>query len=81
MRSDEIQSVLLDELGRVAPEADLTRLDPNENVREALDIDSFDALRVIIAISERLGVQIPESDYDELATLSRMVRYLGTLAT
>jgi acyl carrier protein len=81
MTPAEIQSVLLDELGRVAPEVDLARLDPDANVREALDIDSFDALRIIIAISERLGVEIPESEYGELTTVSRMVRYLGTLVS
>ena len=36
---------------------------PNENIRETLDIDSFDHLHFLIGMHEALGVEIPEADY------------------
>ena len=63
-------------LHRVAPEADLEHLDPSQNLREALDIDSFDFLNVVIAVHEKVGVEIPESDYRRVSTLQGMVQYL-----
>ena len=41
-----------------------------------LDIDSFDFLNFLIALDERLRVEIPEADYGKLNTLDGMVRYL-----
>ena len=64
-------------LHRIAPEADLNRLDPDENLREALDIDSFDFLNVLIGLNEKFGVNIPESDYRQVSTLKGMVAYLN----
>lgn len=64
-------------LGTIAPEADFRALSPAENLRQALDIDSFDFLNVIIGISKELGVEIPESDYGKITTLENMVCYLS----
>ena len=75
MTEKEIRDHILEILHRVAPEADLQRLDPEENLREALDIDSFDFLNVLASLSETLGVNIPESDYRQVLTLKAMVAY------
>jgi acyl carrier protein len=64
-------------LGRIAPEADLDTLDPDANVREALDIDSFDHLNLLIGLNEELGVDIPEADYGQLTTLVDIMSYLS----
>jgi acyl carrier protein len=72
----ETRDNILEILHRIAPEADLDGLDVNENIREALDIDSFDFLNVVIALHERFGVNIPESDYSQVATLKGMMEYL-----
>jgi acyl carrier protein len=60
----------------MAPEADLSTLDPHANVRETLDIDSFDFLNFLIGLNDALGVEIPEADYGQLATLADIVAYL-----
>lgn len=49
---------------------------PDENIREILGIDSFDALQFIISISEKLGVEIPEKDYGEINTLNNLDAYI-----
>jgi acyl carrier protein len=64
-------------LHRIAPEANLAELEPNENLREALDIDSFDFLNVMIGVSEKFGVSIPEGDYRQVTTLQGLVEYLN----
>jgi acyl carrier protein len=77
MSEDEIRERIFEILHRIAPEADLERLDPNENIRETLDIDSFDFLNVLVALDEKFGVNIPESDYRQVSTLKGMVSYLN----
>ena len=77
MSPDEVRNGLFDLLHRVAPEADLAKIAPDENLREALDIDSFDFLKVIIGIHEVFGVEIPESAYSRIATLRGMIDYLS----
>jgi acyl carrier protein len=73
---NDITAVLIDELGRIAPEIDSSRLDPNAELREELDIDSMDFLNLVTALSERLELDIPEIDYPKLATFGHAVDYL-----
>ena len=51
---------------------------PDEDLREALDLDSMDFLNVLIGVHERTGIDIPEADYPQLFTLETMTRYLAT---
>ncbi len=77
--AEDIRAAVLAALGGIAPEADLTHLDPGENLREQLDLDSMDFLNFVIAVHKRLGVEIPESDYPKLATLDGAMSYLAAL--
>ncbi|MBR9857694.1 MAG: acyl carrier protein [Gammaproteobacteria bacterium] len=61
----------------IAPDADTEQLDPNEDMREALDLDSMDFLRLIEALSRELEVTIPEVDFSHITQLSKMVDYLS----
>lgn len=76
MTEAEIRATVLRVLGEIAPEADLTRLDPDGNLRDQLDLDSMDVLNVAIGLHEALHVDIPETDYPKLATLNGAVAYL-----
>jgi len=76
MTEAEIRHTIFDALHQIAPEADPQKIPPDENLREALDIDSFDFLNALIALHKRLGVEIPEADYGQLTTLSALVQYL-----
>jgi acyl carrier protein len=76
MTGVEIRKSVLELIHRIAPEQDLSGINPGENLREALDIDSFDFLSLLVAIHERLGVTVPESDYSKVSTLNDMVAYL-----
>ncbi len=61
----------------IAPEADLDALNPTLNLREALDIDSFDFLNFLIGLDSELGVAIPEADYGQLISLNDLIAYLA----
>lgn len=76
MNDIDIRKVVQEELNNIAPEADLTHIDPAADLRDALDIDSMDFLNFITAIHGRLGVNIPELDYPKLITLDGAVTYL-----
>jgi acyl carrier protein len=76
MSNPDIRTVVCDELNNIAPEVDMSTVDPAADLREALDIDSMDFLNFISAIHRRLGVDIPERDYPKLITLDGAVAYL-----
>ena len=76
MTEAQLKETIFKVLGQIAPEADLSTLGPDDNVRETLDIDSFDHLNFLIGLNEALGVEIPEGDYGQLTTLVDIVPYL-----
>ena len=75
MSDDEIKALVLNELGKIAPEAN-SDLDPDADLREQIDLDSMDILNLMIAIHEATGVDIPEADYPKLTTLNACAAYL-----
>lgn len=76
MKEEDIQTVVFQLLHKIAPETDPASLLPEENIRETLNIDSFDALQFIVALSEKLKVEIPEDDYGKTANLKNLTAYL-----
>ena len=81
MSREEIRALVIDTLGAIAPEVDFATIAPGQPLRAQVDIDSFDFLNVIIRLSERLKVEIPEADYGALATLDGMLDYLAKKST
>lgn len=77
MNKNEIESVLLEELGKIAPEIDAADVDGAGDLREEFDIDSMDFLNLVTALHDRLGIAIAESDYRQLGTLESAVDFLG----
>lgn len=76
MSDSDIRTTILEELGNIAPEANLAAIDPAADLREALDIDSMDFLNFVIALHRRLAVDIPEIDYPKLVTIDGAMTYL-----
>lgn len=77
MNRDEIKAALLQQIGNIAPEADLSKLDPAVDFREELDIDSIGFLNLVIALAEELKIPIPEKDYPRLRTIESALGYLA----
>jgi acyl carrier protein len=76
MSNPDIEAVVKEELGNIAPEVDIGTVDPSADLREALDIDSMDFLNFVTAVHLRLGINIPEKDYPKLITLDGAIKYL-----
>jgi len=76
MTDDEIKATVLRAIGDIAPEAELDHIDPAVDLREQLDLDSMDLLNIMIGIHEATGVDIPEADYPQMASLNGCVTYL-----
>ena len=80
MNTEELRQSVLDALGEIAPEADAATIEGAVPLRDQLDIDSMDFLNFVIAVNERTGIEVPERDYRELATLDGCVEYLSRAA-
>jgi acyl carrier protein len=76
MTESEAKSLIKDIIGGIAPEADFATLADEEDLREALDLDSMDFMNFVVALHERTGIDIPEADYPQLRTLDGVVTYL-----
>lgn len=76
MTEQNVDAVLADEFGRIAPEITFDAVDPDGDLRDEFDIDSMDFLNLVIALHQRLSVDIPESDYGGLGSLRALTDYL-----
>ena len=76
MTEEEVVIAIKDIIQTVAPDEDVTSLDPKVRLREQIDLDSMDFLDIVMELRKLYGVQVPEEDYKELATLDGCVRYL-----
>jgi acyl carrier protein len=55
---------------------DLDGLDEASRLQQDLELDSLDFLRLLEAIDESTGVDIPERDYTAVATVKSLIDYL-----
>lgn len=78
MTPDELRRIIIGALTRIAPELDPDSIDSGGNLRDQLDLDSMDFLNFVVALHDRLGIDIPESDYARLASLESAVAYLAS---
>jgi acyl carrier protein len=76
MNESELKDIIVAELAKIALGSDPAELDMDDNLREGLDIDSFDALNFFIALSERLHIDISEKDMGKLNTMGEILHYL-----
>jgi acyl carrier protein len=78
MTRDDLKQVIIDELTKIAPEIDRASIAPAAALREELDLDSMDFLNFVLALHQRLGIDIPETDYPRLYSLDGAIEYLAT---
>lgn len=77
MTKDEIKRVIIEQILEVAPEIEEDEILPNENLQRSLEIDSFDFLKILTALNEELGIEVPEADYAKVDTLENMANYFA----
>lgn len=76
MTPDQAQALIRDTLSGIAPDSDPGVLAPEDDLREALELDSLDFLRFVEILSERTSRRIEEDDYPRLATLGSAAEFL-----
>lgn len=74
---EQIRANMLDIIKTLAPETDTGSIVADLPLRKQIDLDSMDWLNVLAVIHERLGVEVPETDYGKLGTLDSIVAYLA----
>jgi acyl carrier protein len=77
MTREELRAAIVEEIGNIAPEADAAGVAEDADLREALDLDSMDIFNLVVALSKRLGVDIPDADAGRLVTLGGAIDYLA----
>jgi acyl carrier protein len=76
MTREDIAEAVKDIIHTIAPDEDLSGIDPAQRLRDQIELDSMDFLDIVMELRKRYGVQIPEEEYKELATLDGCVNYL-----
>jgi len=76
MTADEIRASIIEILGDIVPDEDLSNLKEDVAFRDQLELDSMDFLDIVMELRKRYRVQIPEEDYPELASMQSTVDYL-----
>jgi acyl carrier protein len=77
MKEQEIRQVIFKLLKNIAPDTQPEQVKPDENIRQALGIDSFDYLQFIIGLDEELSIQTAEEDYGKIETLQTLIEYIA----
>ena len=76
MTGTEAKDLIFEVLRDIAPEADPATVAGNDDLREALDLDSMDFMNFVVALHERTALDIPEADYPKLRTIDGAIAYL-----
>jgi len=77
VNTQEATQAIEEVLGQVAPDADLTSLAPDADLRDGLELDSLDFLSFVEGLSKRVGQRIDEDDYPKLATLASASAFIA----
>lgn len=76
MTKEQIKATILEIIAQIIPDEDLSNLKGDIPIREQVELDSMDFLDIIMELRKRYGIEVPESDYMQLATLDGSVAYL-----
>ena len=77
MTKDDIRICFLEELVKIAPDIDPGTVPPEAHTQDDLGLDSMDILNLVTALHARLGIDIPERSYPEIATPDRAVDWIA----
>ena len=76
MTKDECKQVVLDIIADIAPDEDLSIVKPEVRLRDQMQLDSMDFLDIVMELRKRHGIEVPEKDYQQLASLDSCAEYL-----
>lgn len=77
MNPDQARAVVIAEIEAIAPDIAPVAIGDDEDVREALDLDSMDIFNLIAALHQRLGADIPDADAARFVTIGGATAWLA----
>ena len=79
MTREEVRQAIVSILKDIAPDEDLSSLKDDVVLRDQIDLDSMDFLDIVMELRKRFNIEVPESDYQELASMASCIKYLQPL--
>ncbi|MGB0184789.1 MAG: acyl carrier protein [Opitutales bacterium] len=76
MTEDQVKQIVIDIINEIAPDEDTSGLKDEIALREQMDLDSMDFLDIVMELRKQHGIEVPEADYPELASLQSCADYL-----
>ena len=77
MTTDDAHTLLARLVHRIAPEVVLDEIDADAFLQEEAELDSMDFLNLMSALYEETGIDVPERDYPQVATVDGFVAYVA----
>lgn len=78
MNTTDARAAVQAAFAEVAPDLEPGQLTDGARLRQDLEIDSLDFLRLVEIVAGRTGVDTPESDYRRLDTVGGFIDYVAT---
>ena len=69
--TDEVKQIIVEQLG-----VDEEEVKPEAKFVEDLGADSLDTVELVMAIEEKFGIDIPDSDAEKIATVQDAIDYV-----
>ncbi len=76
MTKDECKKLVIDIISDIAPDENLSDIKSDVRLRDQLQLDSMDFLDIVMELRKRHGIEVPEADYMQLASLDSCADYL-----
>ena len=71
MTFDKIKDIIIEQLAVEESEVNM-----DTNLMKDLSADSLDAVEIIMAIEDTLGIEIPDEDAEKFQTVEDLVKYV-----
>jgi len=76
MTEDQVKQIVIDIINEIAPDEDTSDIKSDVALREQMDLDSMDFLDIVMELRKQHGIEVPEADYPQLASLDSCATYL-----
>ena len=76
MTKDDCKKLVIDIISDIAPDEDLSTIKSEIRLRDQLQLDSMHFLDIVMELRKRHGIEVPEADYGQLASLESCAEYL-----
>ncbi len=77
MNEQDAWTTVRSAIGQVAPDVEPEDLVEGARLRQDLELDSLDFLRVLETIAQQAGVDVPETAYGDVGTVKGLVTYVA----